>query len=401
VANVCRLVEGWEHGVTPVTAGGGLASGITGTPTVGSSFARKSSFGLQANPAASVDESWNSPAWTGQAVQAISIYVKPVTLDTGSVYNVIGLSNSAAFTQYAVVGVNTSNQWMFNWTGAAAVATGPALVLNRWTLIELMLDMRANPWAARWRIDGVEQPTPTTLAQAISSGGCVACGAFAPTVRTVEYQFDDLVAVDGTDQSMWPLGGFDIRGITVDQTVASDHQGTLTGWSYTDNDFTGSTAIASGAETVSRSRIDDLGGIDGVQQNNVTPGGSLRYPIADPPQLGVPRAVSLYTASKESATGVNNATFRTLVSGSTTNHFTGDPGWGTTLSYLMSCMDTRPAGGAWTLTDVNGINFEFLSTDGSPNPRLMGVVYEVAFPDIYVPRPVVLSTAAVKRASTR
>lgn len=629
MANVCRYLEGWDHGVSPVTAGGGLTRGITGSPTVGSAYARNGGFGMQINPVASADESWDGVLFTGQVVAATSVYCRPVTLDTSSKYYVHVIS--AASGGFGGIGVDTSNNWIMGWSDNTTAATGVPLVSGKWTLLELLIDFHANPWTARWRIDGVEQPTPTGFASAASTEKSTTVGAFSPSNRTVEFWFDDLVMVDGTDQSMFPLGGFDIEPITADQAAAADHQSlTVSEIQYTDN-FSSFTNFTGNNETDSRSRLDDLSMADGIQirgsdlltqpviravgvaasggasaqaiaapaglangdleimvagtiaggsisittagggawtamtgspidvtggeklyvwwrifnsgtdsNPSITPGsdhvigqrlayaqgtfdsttpfenvvtgteatsdtsfsfapggsttqgsrlvacvastgvdsasaqvpvmtnaalgsltsrmnsntlsgggggfgytdgtlnspgsvgtfactyanaspkayisfairplgigvgggslnGNARWPVADPPQKGIPRAVSLLTVSREAtATGTSNAIFRTLVGASTTDHFNADPSWGVTPNYLYSCMDTKPGGGSWALTDVNGINFEADSTDAGPAIWLGGFIYQVAFQEISMAQTIVRPNVAAQRAA--
>ncbi len=130
--------------------------------------------------------------------------------------------------------------------------------------------------------------------------------------------------------------------------------------------------------------------------------GNLRWPVETPagaPALS-PLAVKLYTVSQEASAGTNNVTFRTELGGSTTNHFSGDPGWGTTWTYLGSLMTAKPGTGVWLNTDIDAMNFEVDSTDGGPAIHLGGFIYEIAYQGRQgAPEPIVMPITASQRAA--
>lgn len=109
--------------------------------------------------------------------------------------------------------------------------------------------------------------------------------------------------------------------------------------------------------------------------------GNLRYPTAVTTTSPgtVPAAVSFILAGGEASAGTNDCTVRTYLGGSTTNHFTGDPGW-TTAQYLRYIMTAKPGGGAWADSDIANIKTEIDTTDCNPSVYIYGFFYEIAYP---------------------
>lgn len=406
MATAVRFIEGWDHGITPVVSGGGLASGITLTPTVGSSFARRGGFGLQCNLVAAGDESLDCTIPpNGQAVACTSVWVNVRAFQAGVVGNVLNVASVAG--SRGDIGIDASGNWQFSWQSSnTGITTGPPVVLNKWTLLEVMVDMGVNPWVAKWRIDGVEQTQPTSLATAVSVFRRNGVGYYGVGNKTGEIWFDDLVTIDGTDQTMWPIGSFDIESITADQTAAAAHQTiTTTEWQY--GTISGSTFTSIGnftgvAETDSRSRLNDLSIATAIRMNAGAAGqaGNGRWPVANCPLVGIPRAVAILVAHQQAAAGTSQLIARTLVGGSTTDHFNAAYSQGTTVGYLYGCMDTTPGGSAWTVAGVDALNFELDSTDSTPAIHIGGFVYQVAFPDTAPPMNIiVVPNVAAQRAA--
>lgn len=382
MANIVRYLtgfEGWPTG-TVSTSGGGLSSGITGTPTVGSTYARPGSGaqGLQCNPVGVPDESWNGPANAGQAVAALSVWVKPVTLDASTIYLVAVVGNSG-FAQYGGIGVDGSGNWCFSWSDVVSRATGPPVVTGVWHLLEVLVDMHANPWTARWRVDGVEQTVPTSSATALSTFSAIALGAFGFGNRTVEFWFDDAIAVDGTDQSMFPIGPVTIQGLF--PAGAGEHQSiTLTQWQTT-SDFSSFANFTASNESTSAPLLDDLNTTDGIRMNSATSqAGNARWSLADPSpaQAVAPLGMRGIVTSRDASAGTNNLTARILLGASTTNIYNADPG-STTWVYLAATL-ARPGGGSWTQSDPASLKVELDSTDASPAVWVGGICIEVAWP---------------------
>lgn len=382
MANVVRYLtgfEGWPTGV-PSSSGGGFCFAVTGSPTVTATAAYSGAQGLRANPTAAPDFSLDLPNFTGgQGVAAVSARIKPVTLPAGSRCSNLGIFSNAG--TWVAVGVDSSGNWQIFRSDATVAVTGPAVSVGNWQFIELLVDMRVFPWALRWRIDLVEQTAGsysvpgTTFKRGI-------CGAWNSSNITADFYIDDIVIIDGTDTSMFPMGDRKVLGFTADPSRPAEHQSiNLADWQTTP-DFSAFTNFASQTEQVSAGYIDDLDIANGIQITNAADvTGNARWPLTAPsPGNYAPDAVAALIAVREAgASATSNVTFRSYLSGSTIDVFSGDPPWGVTWNYLLVVMDNRPGGGEWTQTDISQLRFEADSTDASPAIWLAGIVYEVSY----------------------
>lgn len=70
------LITGWEHGVNPTTNGGGLASAVSGSPTVDAASKRSGGYGLHINVASAATQSQSIPFSTATAGISGQIYLK-------------------------------------------------------------------------------------------------------------------------------------------------------------------------------------------------------------------------------------------------------------------------------------------------------------------------------------
>jgi hypothetical protein len=370
----------WVNLSTIVSTGGGLCSLVSGTPSLVTSPIDPMG-GAQAIECVCASNT-GKQLQMGSAIATtlvmscrVNLGVVPgAAFDTYKLLSCLGADNGSSG---AFLGVDTSNGM---WSLLASVAGGTlyssgvaASADGLWHTLDLRVNATANPWVIDWAIDGVAQTQRTT---ALASGSLTAyTGSYNHGTTSATTRIDNFA--QSTTSGDYPLGPIVSEGIYADQSAAAEHVATLAGWDYTDN-FSTFTAISTTNETDSRSRVNDLDQTDGVRAGIAAMTGNLRWPLADPVLRGTPLAVTAIAGVRESGTGVNNATLRTYLSGSTTNLFTGDPGWGTTWNYLRNIMTTKPGGGAWTITDVDALRFEMVSTDGNPAAWLGGFVLEVA-----------------------
>lgn len=376
-------LTGFEHAQNVLgIAGGGLQIAV-GSPTVSTSAPITGA----ADMVCDLGDVLEMDAFAG--VNVASIKWKPTSFGSGKATLLFGLSSggssglaiyydSADGKLHAVEGGAIGPPWVT----VGSPVDGPSVSLNTVYQIDCRMITNGATWTLEWQVDGVAQPTLTKTGKSNTplAFGPSAWSTGTTATGTWVFRFDDLCL--SATSGDYPIGPRTVIGFTVDQAAAAEHQGTLSGWQYADTDGGAATAITATSETASRSRIDDLNATDNVQVNSAAPTGSLRWPLADPPgdPGTAPDAVIALIAVKESATGANNATLRTYLSGSTDNIFSGDPGWGTTWNVLRRIMAARPGGGAWTNQNVKDLRVEFLSTDGAPAVRLGGVFYEAAYP---------------------
>lgn len=395
----------WPSLAAISATGGGLVSAISGTaPSVISSDFDSIGGALCIECVCGTQSGKQIQLGAPGTLLVQSVRVKFVSIPSakfsGDTYNLVSVLDAISGGNFVSIGVNCDTQkWSIAWIGGSSFdSTIGASADGLWHTIDFRVNAAANPWVVDWAVDGVSQ---TQRSPAIASGtltgstGSYNHGNASSTTRMDNY-------AQSATSGDYPLGAIPIEGITADQAAAAEHQSITTSqWQYTDNTFTGATNFSGDNETDSRSRINDLEITKAIRMSVSTAiAGNGRWPIADPLRQIDPISVAWLGAVREASTGTNDATLRTLLNGNTTNHFTGNPGWGTTLTFLRSQMDTRPGGGAWTLQDLKDIRFEMDSTDASPAVWLGGFVYEIAFPaqmpveGIIVPNPAVVAASS-------
>jgi hypothetical protein len=239
-------------------------------------------------------------------------------------------------------------------------------------------------------IDGVTQTAPATASMASGNGDTDCNFGLVDNGVTWDLALDDVLISQTTGD--YPIGPGQVHGVTFDQAAAAEHQSiTTTQWQYgtiTGSTFTSTANFASDTETDSRSRLNDLGVADGagaIRMNAGSAGqaGNARWPLASPTvDLETPpNGVRGIFTGQEPSTGTNNATVRVLLGASTTNIFSGNPGWGTSWDYIGAIL-SRPGGGVWTAQDIRDLKIEMDSTDSAPALHIGGAVIEVDYPDV-------------------
>ena len=148
--------------------------------------------------------------------------------------------------------------YAWNGSGLVGLATGTdtGLAEDTWYHVELLWDGSANPHTYRWRIDGVDQPTPSTLA--VVAGNITGCefGDATNATHTRDDRFDNLVAgapdsiaADIIGNTRYVLGyspdGKGTHGITTTAVFFKDVGGT-------------ETELTDAGDTTSYQTIDDL-----------------------------------------------------------------------------------------------------------------------------------------------
>lgn len=382
--------SGWEHGKRPVAADivptDGLVSSVIGEDAtnlvVDATAARTGSYGLRINKngvARAVEYAVKTSSGT---ILVGSGYFRLPSLPAGTQTDLLFVPQNAGG-GFGLWYDATAGKFEAQIGGGTVVQSTLTPVANQWYRLDFRVDLSANPLVLDWQLGlddgvGVDQPQATG-AIAATSTRWITLGY--NSVATVDIHFDDWVASETSAD--YPLGAHGIRGFTVDQAAAAEHQAiTLAEWQYTD-DFSAFTSFASQVETDSRSRIDDLTSADGIRMNAAAAvAGNARWKLAAPSGLpGVaPWAVQAIALARESAAGTNNATLRLYSGGSVANIYSGSPAWGTTWNFLRAIFLTNPSGASWTDSDIDGLRLEVDSTDAAPEIWLGGVHFEVVQP---------------------
>lgn len=372
-----KWFSGWEHGRRP------QAADIVGADDVGllwqilnesstdlivtASAARTGSYGLRLIHTTLGRRVGYETVTPPSASIVVSGYIRfPGALPsaTHTLFSITKNVGTACSCQFD----SATSKFTMNAGGGGSTVQGTDTVsADVWYRIEARVDMSSTT-VADWQVAVGDETavvqTQATSTDAATTGRWLRLGTSSTVTSTVDY--DDWVL--SYDSSDYPIGPQKVLGFTVDQAANAEHQSiTTTEWQYTD-DFSGFTNFASGTETDSRSRLASFDSTSGVRMNAAgAVAGNGRWKMAAPAGLDTdPYAVQVITPVRESAAGTNNATLRMLLSGSTSNIFSGDPGWGTTWNWLRLCMATTPAGGAWAQADVDALRYEMDSTDAAP-----------------------------------
>lgn len=193
------FLTGFEYGVATITAsGGGLASSISGTPTVGSSLKRSGSYSLNINPSAATEYMTINLASPSLIVGSISWYW--TTRNSSSTTEILAFPNTGS-TLYVYYDASAA-KFRFGTAKTASDAEAYSVPsTSAWHRLDFRIDVSANPWVIEWKIDGVDQPnySPANAAATISS---FRFGSSASATHDVN--FDDVIISDSSGDYPFP-----------------------------------------------------------------------------------------------------------------------------------------------------------------------------------------------------
>ncbi|MGH7792229.1 MAG: hypothetical protein ACREOB_07920, partial [Thermodesulfobacteriota bacterium] len=168
-----RVCTGFEHGVTNATSlvkgnvGNRLFDVISGSAySIITSPVRNGSRALQLNPsAANAALGWNSNTYgTSQTRSVLHVAIRfPTSLPTADVTLIEYFNATGDFGLYFR---NSDDKLILSLDGIIANgAVGPTVIADTWYVIEIYVDVSANPWTGDWSVDTVAQ-TQDTAARA-------------------------------------------------------------------------------------------------------------------------------------------------------------------------------------------------------------------------------------------
>ncbi|MGH7792905.1 MAG: hypothetical protein ACREOB_11390, partial [Thermodesulfobacteriota bacterium] len=171
-----RVCTGFEHGVTNATSlvkgnvGNRFFDSINGTAySIITSPVRNGSRALQLNPsAANAALGWTSDTYgTSQTRLVLHVAIRfPTSLPAADV-TLIEFFNLNS--DYGLYFRNSDDKLVLSLDGVIAFgAVGPTVVADTWYVVEIYIDLSANPWTGDWSVDTVVQ-TQETLAVAASN----------------------------------------------------------------------------------------------------------------------------------------------------------------------------------------------------------------------------------------
>lgn len=247
------------------------------------------------------------------------------------------------------------------------VEGSPTIEAQRWYVIEMRYDPRANPRTADWRIDGVAQPS-TSYAQTGAGSAVFALGTSIAGTYVAHY--DDIVISETASE--YPLGDGRIYGLL------PDGMGTSVGTVNFANDD--STLIG----PATWSRLDDpilATGTDYVKQTLISTTSYVELTFADSPHTCFDGVfghvgydfVDTNGTSHGATTIVDGATVRTVFSGTMTGSNND--------RMFRTGRLIAPASATWDQIAINGLRGRIgYSNDATPNPRWHSLALEYDVP---------------------
>lgn len=353
------FATGWEHGVSPTVAGGGLASAVVGSPTVNAASKYSGNYGLECNTI-SPASAYFSLVFTPHSKVTVSFRVKVVS--TGGNPNF--MLRMTGQTQWLYFAVRDSVTGCFALHDGTAYTNWAAYTTGTWYTIQFVFD-GANKTVDGW-INGVAQPqvviANTNVYDSLDFGSI--SGA------TMDLCFDDLVVTDGA-------GTFPLASTYKVEGLLPTSDGTHNAGTVIQNQ---AGTVLNGGAAPAYSLLDELpmtSSADYVQQT-----GTGNYyaevnfaNIASGSILGV-QAVLAYQGS--TTTG-DVADTRICLSGSSDFILYSGNMATTTLSY-KSAQVSAPGGG-WTQSSVNALTGRvgYATSVAGSTPYWQGLMLEVAY----------------------
>ena len=351
-------LTGIEHGVVS-TAGGGIFSSLTGTPTADNSVARSGAYSLRIADASS-----------GSTVRALRSFTASSVVVTRFAVRLSSLPDVNANLAYLDSGTDLvfrynamSQRFQLVLGGSTVTATTPVSAAT-WYTIDLRYDLSASPHLGDWRVNGETQTQVSRIATPTTANG-LGMGATAnASVYTANY--DDIFVA--RQPAAYPLADSRIVRLVPDSMGTSSGAG-----NFRNND---GTAINSN----SWQRLDDVpmtSTADYVRQQANSGTSYLEFGLQDTPETCI-YEVSVVLAYHAAANSADNGKTSIFDGATETVVFSGDMSQ-TGLQYKTSVV--TPAVVTWNQAAVNGLVARVgYSTDSSPNPYWDSIMLEAAVP---------------------
>ncbi len=351
-------LTGMEHGVVS-TAGGGIFSSLTGSPTADNSVARSGAYSLRI-----------ADASAGSTVRALRSFTASSVAVTRFAVRLSSLPSANANLAYVdsatdlVFRYNAASQQFQLTLGSSTVTATTPVSAATWYVIDLRYDVSASPHLGDWRVNGVTQTHVSRIAAATTANGLGMGATASASVYTANY--DDIFVA--TQPTAYPVE--DSRIVR----LVPDSMGTSSGAGNFRND--GGTAIDSN----SWQRLDDVpmtSTADYVRQQANSGTSYVEFGLQDTPETCV-REVSVVLAYHAAGNAADNGKTSIFEGATETGVFTGDMSQ-TALQYKRVVV--TPGAVTWNQAAVNGLVARVgYSTDSSPNPYWDSIMLEAAVP---------------------
>jgi hypothetical protein len=309
---------------------------------VDSGLARTGAYGLKIAKASggSTYAYKTPPATTGVLVARFALQFP--TLPTADVAALAGV-NVTAGSPLTLRYTTSTGKLAVGFTGGTAVQASTQVSAGGWQLVELMVDVSANPRTAKWRLNGVEQPA----ASKAETAAAVANAFLGSTVSADVYTggYDDIILSAAAGD--YPFG--DGRSLL----LLPDGTGTTSGASnfqHDDGSAIGSTTWA---------RVDDIpmnSTGDYVKQPTASSTSYVSVTMQDTTHGCFNAVQGVVAYHSDNGIGANSGSTVVYDGSASTTVMSGDMS-GTALSFASSVV--KPAAAPWTNAAVNGLTFRF------------------------------------------
>jgi len=254
---------------------------------------------------------------------------------------------------------------------------GPVVSTGVWYVVDMKVDISANPWKVDCKVDGVAttQCTSSTAANTFVNfriGG----NADTSTTPTYDLYVDDIIlSATGAD---YPFGRGKVLGLS--PNADGTHSFNAAG----DFKYNDSTNVPTNATDVYSYLDDALNNItDFIAAAGVAASEYFEVAFADTAETADARAVEVVSAQHAAGTSANKSSLRLVDGGSTSDVYADGDFSNTTITYHTKQYATPPSGGTWTPAKINALKARWGSSFGtvdiSPVPYLDGLMLEVEY----------------------
>jgi hypothetical protein len=300
-----------------------------------------------------------------------SFYFRLTSLPTGGDVRVLSTSTTAGGQIFLIT---TAGVLVAEPAGNAGDRqTGPTISTAVWYRLDFDFDTSGTQHTIAWSVDGVAQ---TTAATTDSPGAQDQTNLRIGTTSTTHtnahaMRYDDFVL--SYTAGDYPLGEYRVLGYSPNEDADITQVGA--------GAFVDAAAVAiDGANPA----WDNLGTIDGsttrVEQTAIASTGYIEVGFENSVESKAPDAVMVIGSFRADSTTSTNAEARVNDNG-TIDNWTGlfDPSEANDVQRWKTYA-TKPSGGAWDLTALNGLKVRFgFGTDANPDAWFNGFMFEAAY----------------------
>jgi hypothetical protein len=220
----CRQVTlsfltGFEYG--PISGLGPFDAVATtgGVPTAEAAVKRSGSYAAKISKSALGSSAVTKTLSGGVLVARVAVYLDSLPSSNVAQLASVGVSaGSAANLRYSAL--TKKLELAFGATSGVATATSTVSAAT-WYLVDLKVDVTANPRTASWRLDGVAQPSASVAEAAATATGMAIGSSVATDVFSAH--FDDLVIASAADS--YPIGDGRVLALGPNASPLTGHAG--------------------------------------------------------------------------------------------------------------------------------------------------------------------------------